>query len=141
MKNFDVPRLIRENNPSDLGTRNFILDQIGIQRWVKRSFEPIQLLVICEENVHLPFIEKELILFEQVLRSLSLLIKDAYCLTETMAQSVYEQCKPKLIWVMGANIQLEDMTCPIIVTSSLTELLANPIEKKHLYLKLIQHWS
>lgn len=121
----------------------YYLDQMGIERWVRRTVSqgvnPVVLLVICKENRIGPFEGRTQILFNQMLGCIGL---DPSQVHYTSEQGWLKACSlrnPRALLAM-TDLQEETISCniPIVFTQHPHDLLENPYNKKQVYQDLLQ---
>jgi hypothetical protein len=123
---------------------DYYLDQMGIERWVRRPLlspdYSVVLLVICKANSPL-FDGKSQILFNHILACIGLDISQVHVTTEPLWKMEFERRNPRALWVMtdsGLEQEVTALNKPMILSKNPYDLLLNPIDKKQVYPQLLQ---
>ncbi len=110
--------------------KDFILDELGIERWHKRAIDiPSEtILVVMKKQVLAQ--EKIAIFFKQILQSIHLQHTEII-LSDSMRQDTFIPPSVRFVWFVGEPSTR--ISKPMVVSPSLAVLMQDGVAKKKLY--------
>lgn len=121
----------------------YYLDQMGIERWVRRPASPVTnavvLLVICKEHQVGPFEGKAHLLFKQMLACIGLELSQVHYISEHGWQQACSLQNPRaLLALTDLPEDITSFNIPIVFSQHPLDLLQHPQNKKQVYQHLLQ---